>query len=470
MAVPRPQRPTPAARPAPAPAARPPLQATLGSNFTLGTDMPRLQQQAQRAQSEIQRRGGTAPNNQLRLDTINQQMQRLQGGGGSQPPPGGRQPQMGPPLTTAPEPRAGIQPFPSSGGSMPGNSQPEDGGPINTLPVSGMPGFGGQGPGAPATGSPGYNGGDSSITVNNPYSDISSGMFSQGANYNPYQYQGSNAGKMLDSVYDQSTNGSIQSFNTAANRLRERTDAATAGASDAARNKNLGRGFGNSGLNDADQFRTQATGADAYAGGLANLETGFEQTRQQGLQTALGAANSTRQGMENYNQLQQGDLAQRRDLNQNNRQFMDRSMLDLLNNRENRGSAYDLARGGWKNSTDLEAIRGNNELQRQKNQNGWQSGESSLDRQTQERLAQLTQNGANWREILGSIPGLYNAVNGNGTGSTGGGGIQLPNMPSLGSGGSIGGQAPSVGGGSSSGGARNGGVVPMPNSYTLGYN
>jgi hypothetical protein len=157
--------------------------------------------------------------------------------------------------------------------------------------------------------------------------------------------------------------------------------------------------------------------------------------------------------MENFNDLQQRDLSQRRDLNQNNRQFMDRSLLDLLNNRENRGASYDLARGGWRNSLDLEGLRGRNESGRQAEQNSWQSGESSKDRDLQKELAQLSQNGSNWRDSLSqlfNIPGLFGGGAGGG-GWFGGGGGGTGGIPNFGTGGSgTTTQAPSSAGGGSS--------------------
>ena len=85
-----------------------------------------------------------------------------------------------------------------------------------------------------------------------------SGMYSAGSgqfqppNLQGYQYQGdaTNDGR-LASLCDQATGGTINAYNTAANRLRERLDSSTQGQADQTTNRNLGRGFANSGAQGA---------------------------------------------------------------------------------------------------------------------------------------------------------------------------------------------------------------------------
>lgn len=223
---------------------------------------------------------------------------------------------------------------PSSGATMPGTGGVE--------PVSG-----GSNPSTPGAGSAGGIGGN--------FPGLNPSMFSQGGNTN------------FQNVYDQATGGTINAYNTAANRLRERVDSSTQAASDTARNRNLARGMGNSGKNDSDQFKIQQGGQQNYAQGLGDLENMFEQNRLQG----LGIANQAAGGM-----------------SQNNN-FMDRTLYDLMNNREQRSSA-----AAMQNSQ--------NRFQGQQNQN-----QSELE----QLLEQLRQQNQNYRNVQGG-PSIYGSVNG----------------------------------------------------------
>lgn len=200
-----------------------------------------------------------------------------------------------------------------------------------------------------------------------------------------FQWQGNQSGDMLNSVFGQATGGTINAYNTAANRLRERLDSATKGASQQATNRNLSRGFGNSGLQNADQFRVQQSGQNAYAQGLNDLSNMFEQNRLAGLQTALGAANSTREGSEFYNSLNQRDLSELRNLFNSNFQF------------------------------------GANQR--------FQAGQNNADRSLQQALAQLGQQGDNYRASLGMGQNQYpQLINNQGLGNANltGNGISAP--------------------------------------------
>ena len=96
-------------------------------------------------------------------------------------------------------------------------------------------------------------------------------------------------GNLFKSVYDQAGN-TINEYNTAANRLRERTDSMTKSNMNAVTGRNLGRGFGFSGIQDAGVAGARYQGQNAYAQGLGNLSDKFETQRQEGLKTQLGAA------------------------------------------------------------------------------------------------------------------------------------------------------------------------------------
>jgi len=200
-------------------------QGQVGANFQLGTTQERLQQQLARANSEIQRRGGTAPNNEARKRMIEAELAKR-------------------------------------GGGAPGN--------VDTpLPPPGQ----GGGPQQPGSGTaPGANPGGASQVApadsqNNPFG-------------------------MLNGVYNAATNGTINEYNTAANRLRERVDAMGEANMEQAKSRQLGRGFGTSGAMDQAAYQVGANTQNAYAQGLNDLSMQFENQRQQGLQTALGAGQS----------------------------------------------------------------------------------------------------------------------------------------------------------------------------------
>lgn len=333
----------PTQNPAPpqmSPGLQAPPKGVVGDNFKLGTTDERLAEQLNRAQSEIQRRGGVAPNNTARLEAIKAEQARRAGG----MPPGAQTPAMSPPLTAGP------------GVGNPATGQPntpQTGGPLTPAQPPGM-----QPP--------------SSFNPNMP----------------------SNPEGMAGNIYNQATGGTISQFDTAANRLRERLDVQAQGMKDQATSRNVGRGFGVSGAQDADMYNVNQGQQQAYGQGLVDLSDKFEGYRQQGLQTGLGATNSIMQ----------------------NRQFGDQLSTGLLNNREGRASA--------------EKISGNELASRERLQREgfkFEGSENDANRQLQELLGQLGEQGSNWRASLSSlfnIPGLF---------SGGSGGLDLSGNSSSGS-------------------------------------
>lgn len=93
----------------------------------------------------------------------------------------------------------------------------------------------------------------------------------------------------FNDLYQRNTEGSIQSFNRASNRLRERLDAAGAGAAQNLTGNYLSRGFVGGNLQGGLQD-LEAQKLGAYGQGLVGLESEFEKNRLQGLDQALGAA------------------------------------------------------------------------------------------------------------------------------------------------------------------------------------
>lgn len=164
--------------------------------------------------------------------------------------------------------------------------------PTNTTPSSNMPSTGG-----------GYT----------PGSSFGSGSGS--GSYNPGNgYKGDTS--WMKNVFDQATSGTLNSYNNSANRLRERLDSSSQGQMKSLTDSNIGRGFGNSGVQERAVYNTNAANQDAYANGLNQLSTQFEQMRQQGLQTALGAGKGIadnelgwgKLGSDDYNSQMQREL------------------------------------------------------------------------------------------------------------------------------------------------------------------
>ena len=182
---------------------------------------------------------------------------------------------------------------------------------------------------------------------------------------------------MFENVYNQATKGNESAYNTAANRLRERIDSSTAGYGQQAASRNLSRGFGNSGMNDADQFRVTAQGQNAYAQGLNELNLGFEDKRLQGLGIANQAASGVNQ----------------------NRQFVDQQLMNLINSREGRASNESIAEKG----------------------NVHQASMNTANNQLQSELTQLQQQNQNWQQSLSALFNTSGLLGGSSGGNPRGG-------------------------------------------------
>lgn len=290
-------------------------------------------------------------------------------------------------------PQTGIPSW--SGSPPPRLSDPLVPGPGFNGPTAGGPGGffpGGGGPQMPNNGGPG--GGSYTPVQGLPP------MYSQGTpGYQAPQYQDFGANSKFDDVYKRATEGSLNAYNTSANRLRERLDSSTMGMSQQAQNRNLSRGFGNSGLNSADQFRVQQQGQNAYAQGLNELSNQFEQNRLQGLQTALGAAGGQAGYEMDRNKLTQGDSQFGYGHQVANNNFMDKTLFDLLNQREGRA----------------------NDLLMQDRGQKFSGGQNELDREQQRLQDEFDRLNDKVDSTTGMIPPLNPNIGGNINGSIGGG-------------------------------------------------
>ncbi len=113
----------------------------------------------------------------------------------------------------------------------------------------------------------------------------------QGPTFGEFDIQDSAARGQFEDIFGRATGGSIQSFNRAENRLRERTRGAADIGAQQAIESSLGGGrgaFQGAIQNRLGQVETGRLGA--LAEGQVGLESQFEGLRLQGLQNALGAA------------------------------------------------------------------------------------------------------------------------------------------------------------------------------------
>jgi len=181
------------------------------------------------------------------------------------PPPGGA---VNQPVTTQPV-------------NQPVNQQPVTTQPVGTpRPVTNQP----PPPGAVDNGGdPMRGGGGPSF---NPGNTPGLGQF---GDFDPGGLSNGPLRNMIGKIASQFQDGSIQNFNRAAGRMRERLDSSGAADADRITNANVGRGFGASGSQNTQLQQSAANTQNAYGQGLVGLETSFEDSRQKGLQGALNA-------------------------------------------------------------------------------------------------------------------------------------------------------------------------------------
>lgn len=115
--------------------------------------------------------------------------------------------------------------------------------------------------------------------------------FGKGPGFGQNPFTG-DASEYLKQLYKANTEGFLASYDTAANRLRERLDAAAAGQSSAAASNSASRGLGFSGIQDNAQRNIENNMMREYAQGLNQLSMGFEDRRLAGLDNAFNAANA----------------------------------------------------------------------------------------------------------------------------------------------------------------------------------
>lgn len=152
--------------------------------------------------------------------------------------------------------------------------------------------------------------------------------------------------------------GVMTSFNTAANRLRERIDSSTQGDINAATRFNLGRGFGNSGLQNRAVQQAQASGRYAYGQGLSDMSSKFEDQRMRGVESDRQNAN-----------------------------FQDQTLYNMINNREGRQSDWNIANLDADTKTKLAKMGFN-----------FTGGQNDQQRDLERMLEELRQQNDNYRQ------------------------------------------------------------------------
>lgn len=206
--------------------------------------------------------------------------------------------------------------------ATPKKTAPKTGGPLKTTP-------GGTGQ---KVGITDPNGGGNGTGAGGPLNyNFDASKLGLSANAPKWDNSGSNG--LYKNISDQATNGVTNSFNTSANRLRERLSAATQGQAQSQQNADLSRGFGNSGIASANQQRIQSSGQQNYAQGLDTLSNQFEQNRLQG----LGIANQSANGLSQNENAQGGSLY---NLVNNREQRQSNQFNNNTNNQTNRDISY----------------------------------------------------------------------------------------------------------------------------------
>lgn len=395
--------------------------------------------------------------------------------------PGTTQPQGAEPDQQVGIPRGEIPQRIDNGGVVPPGQNQAQPPPGNQQPPSGNPQ---QPPGSPnQANNPNFPSGQNpgsqyGVTPSLPGYNWQDGSFNGGANPQSQQApgqargmpgapavpsQGQSPESMLGGIYNQATGGTINSFDTAANRLRERLDSSSQAALDQNATRNVGRGFGNSGAVDQGIYQINQGSQQAYTNGLNDLSNAFETQRQEGLKTGLGAANGAANFTGQKNALQQLDQSQTRGLNNSNYQQFQDLFTGLLNNREGRGSAEKISGNELANRLAMQQgdqtfQGGQNDLNRSLQENlarmgfQFQGQEGNANRKSQEGIYKDSNNSTDWRSALGQ---LFNNTGGSGSSS---GGMDLSKILSGSSGSSF---RPSTGAGM-------GGEVPFygPSEYS----
>lgn len=245
----------------------------------------------------------------------------------------------------------------------------------------------GTGVNVPQTGGPLYNPGQYANNIAQNQPPVQS-------NFDAFKPQETGARPLQQNIYDQASN-ILPQFNQAADRIRERLQTETQGQQAKINASTVGGAGRASGRNMYLTGQNNANQLSAYGNALTNLSSQFENFRQQGLQTALGATNQiSQEGMQN-NQLGAADLTSRRGLenannqfnnaqSQQNAQYLDSLLSGIMSNREglanqryvadaNNQSQEKIAAGS--NATNTNIANNRNDLERQlqellqKNQN-----------------------------------------------------------------------------------------------------
>lgn len=129
----------------------------------------------------------------------------------------------------------------------------------------------------------------SDLTAHFGKGDLTPWISTGGPSYRGFQAGESGAMPGFNNIEQQATGGTLQSFDTAANRLRERLGAAQKSQEAAFTGRQLGRGFGASGA--TEQGLRDIGGQSQYAlgQGLGQLSSEYEKLRQSGLGLGLQA-------------------------------------------------------------------------------------------------------------------------------------------------------------------------------------
>ena len=128
--------------------------------------------------------------------------------------------------------------------------------------------------------------------LTNGLPSLNLGNFQYGQGPNMGQFGGSGLGQ-LNNLYQSATQGTLQSYDTAANRLRERLNASGKASMEGLKQRGLSSGLGATGMLSNQMMQQDLNNQFAYGQGLSQLADQFEGRRLQGLGIAKDAADTT---------------------------------------------------------------------------------------------------------------------------------------------------------------------------------
>ena len=196
--------------------------------------------------------------------------------------------------------------------------------------------------GTPSTGTPTSTGTPGTSTDSTAPNGTSPAPLTDSNALDPRALASTDASAIFQRIMDETSNDANASqFNTSANRLRERLDSANSGMNQQATDRNLSRGFGNSGAQDSAIQQNNIGTQGQYAQGLSSLSDAMEKNRL----TGLGISNDAAKGYAG------------------NANAIDQMLHTFLTNRDAQNTQKQIAEGNNKNALQVTGLNNLNSQQ-----------------------------------------------------------------------------------------------------------